>query len=390
MIDAAQILRQSLQSTRFDDLAAQQASVQQPVDTGRAMGLSVQVMEDPMAQLQDSMEELAGQFEEKAMKDVGQRKLGEVRNRSSVLIEAVQKWSQIFKDLPGGAVVDRLLRMLRQSGSARPDAEGLLRQLGREASDPSHQFALLDILEQALSAGKGEADAELAQLVRDAKDKLNAEKGPEVKAGINLANEVNARAKTPAEMQGLRDLYRSEVLGFTKPQECFRSLLATRGAGRLSEALDFLMKGCGIDMQSATPSRSPEELRRITLDLQCVNVLKAMLERCDGLVGKMLKEFGETSLLNGERMAGEIVNLTERPFVGEPDIAALLKSCGFAQLLAKLYFTTQLTDVFRKLSPRLFSEENDRFKLVDAAQEHLDGLVAQQEAEEEREQKEAS
>ena len=65
---------------------------------------------------------------------------------------------------------------------------------------------------------------------------LTAEKGAEIRAGINLAEEVNARATTPEEMRELRDMYRSEVVGFTKPQDCFRSLLAARGADGLKAA----------------------------------------------------------------------------------------------------------------------------------------------------------
>ena len=96
----------------------------------------------------------------------------------------------------------------------------------------------------------------------------------------------------------------------------------------------------------------------------------------------MLGEFGETSILNGEKLTGRIVDFTEMPFVGAKDVAALLQTCGFAPLLAKVYFSTRLTELFRGLSPRLFADGNDRFKLVDAAQEHLDGLVSLQEEEE--------
>lgn len=384
MLDAAQILRQTLQTTRFDDFVGTAAQAEKSAETGKAFGLELEVMEDPIAQLEDSMEELSGQFEEKAMKEVGQRKLGKVRGKMHAYAAAVEKWTAVFKDLPNAETVDRLLKQLQQSKASMPSPRELLKLLARLSGDPSHQFALLDILEQAFAeaAQQGQAaqqNARLKELTEQAKKLLDAEKGAEVKAGVNLAEEVNARARTPEEMQGLRDLYRSEVLGFTKPQDCFRSLLASRGAGRLSEALDFLLKGCGLDMQSATPSRSPEELRRITLDLQSVNVLRAMLDRCDAVVAKMLSEFAETSLLNGEQLAGKIVDFTEMPFVNAQDIAALLQTCGFAQLLAKLYFTTRLTEMFRGLSPRLFGDGADRFRLVDAAQEHLDGLVTLQE-----------
>ena len=41
-------------------------------------------------------------------------------------------------------------------------------------------------------------------------------------------------------------------------------------------------------------------------------------------------------------------------------------------------FARELTELFRKLSPRLFEREGDRQKLVDAAQEHLDELITEE------------
>ena len=48
------------------------------------------------------------------------------------------------------------------------------------------------------------------------------------------------------------------------------------------------------------------------------------------------------------------------------------------KLLAQMDFTREIMSIFRKLSPRLFSSEEDRAKLVDSAQEHLDSLIAEE------------
>ena len=339
--------------------------------TGSAFGMNVEAMDDVAADLMDSMEELSAMFEEQTLREAAQRKLGRSRAApSAAFVKAIGEWMSQFTDLPGKAFLSRILQQLRRPNVAEMTPRELLKALARGSGDPSHQFAMLDILEKAL-----EGDERLARLVGEAKRLLEDEKGAEVRAGINIAKEVNARAKTPEQMQDLRNLYRRETLGFKSPQDCFRSLLASRGPERLGESLDFLLKSCGIDLNNPSPSQSPEELRRIILDLQCVDVLKAMLERCDGLVGKMPELFGETSLLSGRQLAEQMTNLTEAPFPAARDFASLLLSCGFAQLVAKIYFNTQLLELVRALSPRLFAEDGDRFKLIDAAQENLDGLV---------------
>lgn len=385
-MDTSQIIRQSLQTGRYDALQNDAFSTQQinkaAVESGQAMGFNLQVEVDPNAELLDSMEELSFQFEEKEMKSIGERKLGEKHATKSPLFTAVKGWQKVLPDMPGGAFMERMLRMLRQPPNVRPTSQELLKLLSEGSSDPSHEYAMLDILNEVL----GSEDEGLAALLQQAKQQLEDKSGAEIRAGLNIAQQVNEQAKSPEEMQNLRDLYRGEILGFKSPQDCFRSLLQSRGAGRLSEALDFLVKGCGIDLQSPSPSQSPEELRRILTDLQCVNVLKTVLDKSTVLAGKMLSQFNETCLLNGEKMTERIIDFTEMPFVSPANIASLISSCGIRQLLAQLYFCTELVGIFHQLSPRLFSDEADRFKLIDAGQEHLDGLVYDQEDADAKEQ----
>lgn len=391
MIDPSQIARQTfvqpgLETLQREGLGAGATQAERAVETGTAMGMDVEVLPDLAADLEDSMEELSAMFEEKTMQEVGQRKLGREKSvGSAALIKAINEWISQFGDLPGRDFLNRMLRQLRQPGSRQMTPEEFLKSLARGSKDPSHQFAMLDIFEQTF---KATGEEKLAKLVRDAKQLLEREKGAEVRAGINIAKEVNARAQTPEQMQDLRNLYRHETLGFKSPQDCFRSLLASRGPERLDESLDFLVKSCGIDLQNPSPSQSPEELRRIILDLQCVNVLKTMMERCNNLVGRLPNLFNETSLLNGRQLAEHLTNLTEVPFPSPDDFSSLLQTCGFAKMGTKIFFNTQLMDLLRALSPRLFSEDNDRFKLLDAAQENLDTLVKAEEEENKKKGKE--
>lgn len=381
MLDAAQIMRQALQAGRFDTLQNEAFSAAQTnkaaVESGQAMGFTLQVMDDPMADLMDSMEELSFQFEEKELKSAAERKLGAARANRNAYVTAVETWQKTLPDLPGGAFMERMLRALRQMAQMgrSMDPGQLLKMLGEGSRDPTHQFAMVDILEQALAP----EEADLRTLLEATKQELTRTKGAEIRAGVNLAAVVNAKAQSPEEMQGLRDLYRGEVLGFKSPQDCFSSLLQTRGAGRLADAIDFLIKGCGVDLQSPSPSQSPEELRRILGDLQCVQVLKTCLDKLTVLSGKMASQFGEPCLLSGEKLTGRVMDFTQMPFVNAANIASLISTCGLSQLLAQIYFCTGLIDVFRQLSPRLFDQEADRFRLEDAAQEHLDGLVSLQE-----------
>ena len=379
-LDLTQFLRNSIPVDRYDAVRDAKLDLPQSAlqtgETGSVMGTAFVVEQDPMAELMDSMEELSFQFEEKEMKSVGERKLGETRGKDNAYALALNNWLKTLPDMPGGEFTQKLLNMFRQSQRSGnlPTVEEFRHQLAEGSSDPSHQFAMVDILEQAL----GDSESDLRSLLDAVRKSLISEKGEEIRAGINLASEVNARATSAEEMQELRDMYRGEILGFSTPQQCFRSIMGSRGAAGLQAAIDFLTAGCGADIQSNTPSKSPEELRRIMLDLQCVQVLKTVLDRMSSLDGRMNAQFGEQCKMNGEQMTGKIMEFTERSFVMANEIGGMISDCGIEQLLARMDFCRELTDVFRQLSSRLFSNEQDRLRLIDAAQEHLDGIVEEE------------
>ena len=383
--DAAQILRQTYAAGT--SAMQQMSDLTNPIDTedfverGELKGTALVVEDDPDADLMDSLEELSQQFEEKAVKRMAERRMGPVQGSRTSFVRALEAWASLMPDMPGRNRLDRLAKTLREARftGRLPTADELLLDLARESTDPSHQFAMLDLLEQMM----GEGDAELLRLVRQAKAQLMSQKGADIKAGINLAEEINARATTPEEMRELRDLYRSEVVGFTKPQDCFRSLIAARGAGGLKDAIAFLIAGCGRDLASADPSMEHAALGRILTDLQCVQVLQTVMEKLSQLGARMEAQFAEPCLLDGEQLTGRVVELTEQAFVTSVAIARLVGECGMAKLLAQMDFTRELTRVFRQLSPRLFAKEGDRQRLVDAAQEHLDTLITRENEEEE-------
>ena len=85
--DAAQILRQTYAAGAEAAQMAQSLAREEPapaqVQRGEINGTSFVVESDPLAELQDSMEELSFQFEEKTAKKLAERKMGRRRCRTS-------------------------------------------------------------------------------------------------------------------------------------------------------------------------------------------------------------------------------------------------------------------------------------------------------------------
>ena len=380
-LNNAQMTNQALQLGGLDRIRGEAFTEQQSVkaitDSGIANGVQFVVEENPLQELMDSMEELAMNFEEKEMKSVGDRKLGEKLSSKQLYFTAVEKWQRVMPDMPGGEFCERMLRALRQmrKGGQLPNTKEFLKQLARGSKDPSHQYAMLEILEALLEAG----DKDIKALVVKVRKELVETKGAEIKAGVNLAEAVNAKAKNPQEMQELRDLYRAEVVGFKSPQDCFVSLLASRGPGKLQEAIDFLVEGASVDLQSPSPSREPAELRRIVLDLQCVGVLKTVYDKGADLLARLTREFGEKPAIDAEQLTGRIMDMTKTPFATKASVAEFLDGCGVRAVPARMDFCREFQGLVRDLSPRLFANEQGRIDMVAATQDLMDDLIAEME-----------
>ena len=99
-------------------------------ERGSVHGFALQTVADPLAELSDSLEELTFQFEEGEMKDIGERELGETRQRRGASrITAIEQWRELLPDMPDSEVIARLLRRVRgaMAGGGGVSPEELLR-----------------------------------------------------------------------------------------------------------------------------------------------------------------------------------------------------------------------------------------------------------------------
>ena len=152
------------------------------------------------------------------------------------------------------------------------------------------------------------------------------------------------------------------------------------GAGLLHPVvhLHILDRNGRIYLQKRSMSKRCQPGRWDTAVGGHVDYGETVMEALANLGSRMELQFGELCALNGEQMTGRVLDFTEQAFVAAPGIAAFIADCGMKALLARMDFARELTSLFRKLSPRLFAREGDRQKLVDAAQEHLDELITEE------------
>ena len=153
------------------------------VEHGQAMGFQIETQPDAVAMLTDSLEEISSMFEETEVKNMGDREIGDKRKTENRFTARVRFWANKLSDMPNSDVIARILRRIRNAGMTTP--EQLMALLQDASEDVTHQFAMLECLEEALS--EAHEDAQLLATVRQARQELERTKGPEIRVGINLA-----------------------------------------------------------------------------------------------------------------------------------------------------------------------------------------------------------
>lgn len=381
-IDATQMNNRSLNLGNVDAVRDTSYTPQQGnkavADSGVANGVTFVVEEASAQELQTARDDLSLRFVEREMPPIDGHKLGDRLDARQVYFAAVDKWQKVLPDVPEGAYGENLLSQLRsmRDGGILPNTRDFLKRLAEGSSDPSVQYAILETLSFLLEAG----DKDIKVLLEDARRTLLAKNGVEIRAGINIAETVNAQTKDPVEMQELRDLYRAEVDGFKSPQDCFSSLMASRGPGRMGEALDFLIAGAGVDIRSANPSRDPVELGRILNDLKNVQMIKSAYDEMAKLLERMAAQFGETPAVDAEKATGMLMDATRALSLSKEGVQAFVEGLGVKGLQAKYDCTRGFLGVMQRLPDGIFAGGNaGRFGFETAIRSLLDDLTAEME-----------
>ena len=116
--DAAQILRQTYAAGAEAAQMAQSLAREEPapaqVQRGEINGTSFVVESDPLAELQDSMEELSFQFEEKTAKKLAERKMGPLQGMRASFIKALEAWRALMPDMPGNDALKKTMQNIRE------------------------------------------------------------------------------------------------------------------------------------------------------------------------------------------------------------------------------------------------------------------------------------
>ena len=348
------------------------------VDSGVANGHTFVVEDSPAQVLQASQEDLSRKIIELDTPPIGDHKLGDELSAKQQYFTAVETWQRILPDVPHGEYGENLLSQLRtmREGGILPSTRDLLKRLSEGTPDPSVQYALLETM--LILSRNG--DREVTALLEDAYRTLDKEKGSEIRAGVNIAETVNARTRDPEEMQSLRDLYRAEVGNFKSPQDCFDSLVASHGLEGMDKALEFLIDSAGVDIRSEHPSGDLAKLSSTLGDLRNLQVVMSSRDELAKLLERMSAEFGETAVVDVKTATKNLMESMRGLSLSKEGVQSFIDGLGVKSPRAKYDCAREFLGMVRRLPDGLFAGGNaGRLGTVDAALALLDDLTAEME-----------
>lgn len=243
---------------------------------------------------------------------------------------------------------------------------------------------------------------DLKALVEEAKNFHEETYGREIKAGANIAEEVqkyvSAGLGAPTR---LRDMYRDITGNPRDPVVLFLEFSDRFPYKELRKVLGFLFHSLGADLKSQGPSIEPGMLSRL---LQEVRSLQAVLgvyqffKARTKLIGFLFEREGMEmpKNLNFELLAKQFVMLLQERYPSGDKVLQMASKLGIDKwILAKIIVFSQLRDAIREVAlNQLYRSVQHRDELYAAILEALESLEEEldeyREIEEEEREKEQS
>ena len=259
----------------------------------------------------------------------------------------------------------KLLVLLPQIKEEVPDDE-ILDLLKRVFQDESLMDEAVDYLIRV-----AENKEEVKQKLVNIKERFNASKGREIRAGRNIINQSQTFSKQGlGKPTALRNLYREVTDKQQTPNKLFDSLMKQFDFSKMKNIIDFLLHSLGDDMKSKGPSITRAQLQRLMTDTRSMQAILGVFRFFFQRMSHIKKEFkrrnmGLPSHLTFEMLGRILMKLLEDRYPSSQKILGFNYEIGITyEVLAQVVVYSQFRDAMRHISPNLFKSERHRKELL--------------------------
>ena len=263
-----------------------------------------------------------------------------------------------------------------QSGEGNP--QELARQ---ESDDPTEQYVLLQYaLQDGLQNGISE---KILDSLRDALLDLEIEHGPQIRCGLNTIGAATEVGADRATISAFQSTYRDAVLGGATLQQTLATAierLAGKNGEDFERGLKGLIKAGGQDLAAARPSTDPVRLQSMVQDLYHLEVACTVMEGCKELSATMLTKHGVGDV-QPVAMMKDLVAIAGEKWVNAGRFTEAASRFGASDVEPQIAFLAATKGLMRDMPIKIFSDDDTRRSILDAAQEALDQAIDLEEEE---------
>ncbi len=338
--------------------------------SGVFMGIQVSRADSPESLLADAAEELTFSVDNTEDCELKDRK--EEDKTKKMDLERVRMYQEMMHEAGQAPQLDKLKDSIR--AWARNKASGEVSRLlnaARDAfSDVSDAWAALRECAEDASF-----DAETRDALARAADELEEREGAAVFAGIQgaLSSAGFRDLGSPGEM---RSLYRQTVCDFTSPDDVFAMVQKNYGDGGFDRAMDFLFSALSSDIASDRPSMGTRHLENVHGNLEKVRLTRSAYILCENMDQRWENVHGvKGSGLNAMSLLGGLLEICRNSYPGAMHFEALLAKAAAPDIEREVLFLQEALDIVRKFPDGIFSGEEGRGRVLDAAQAAVDAAV---------------
>ncbi len=277
----------------------------------------------------------------------------------------------------------KTLQILRSQVAKGNTSEEILQKVSTIYPDAALADEALDFLIET-------SDAALQLATAEAKDKLNKDKGREIRAGRNMGAQAREFAQEGlGSPTSLRDLYRDITLNPREPLKLFDELTEKFRYPKLKSAITFMLHSLGADLKSKGPSIQRAELKRLVDEARSMQGILGVFRFFQSRTRLVQREFTSYNLMMPSRLDFELlarvfVKLLAERFINPEKITQTAKLMGIAEeIAAQIIIYSQMRDALKQIAPKYFRDPRHRDELLKAFLDTLDKLEDQLEEEEE-------
>lgn len=319
--------------------------------------------------LADAAEELTFSHSESTEKEVSKRSIEDGRKADSLervfQVSEIKELLKSLGDLDKRALFRGLKALLKQQSK---DPEDLRRRGKEQFKEPSHQYAALKMMAEALKA-RGASEGQL-EVVEKAISGLMNDHGPAIQAALNIGETAKQYANDDTSVADLRAAYTENVHDYKTTSDVLNDLCKRFGEGKLQDAVGFMLCALAQDLEAAGSSINKSHLQVIMADMQRLKTLVTMHSHCELLV-KNAKRLGAKPSYCADRLLRELARLKDAPRPQKKQITVLPETAGLTEHEGQIRFLNDLQQIVRLIPSAAFSKPESREKLVEAINDAL-------------------